>query len=388
VSIMGLLRRARSALSSQVIDDLTREADAAVLEQVDQASAQPRPASIGLTYAEHEFHALADEQRLAWLAEGARKARPYQVQGRGVDHAAQGTAFLLEEQAKEVRQARADYHHAAPVLTPHVRREPGAKLRYWICWIVLWFGDTAGVWSAAVTNGDIVYIALGIALASGLAAACAGLIGTELKHLRMARARQRDSESLTDEERRYRRLFTGSDNGLAVVKLIAFLSLTVLVLVAVGIFNLRAGIEGSASGLTFGLLAAATAIGSGLLSYAAADDVADLLSGMAKRVRKAETRYLKLATSAAFTADARAEETARSIHEEYRLRGQAAGKRIESLAWRVQRRNPAILGHGYPTGEQSGVIGRRARHRELSTPTVVDSTTLFSPDRDETEKTS
>jgi hypothetical protein len=342
-------------------DVATEEADAVVLPRLDEVGGHPRPSGIGVTYAEQEFHTLADEQELIWPAEGEHAARSFQVRARGLDRLAAATEALLSVQEHEMRQALTDYQHAAWVLAPYVRREPWAKLRYWVCWPVLWLGDTAGVWSAAVINGDVPYIAFGQSLASGLAAACAGLVGAELKYIRMAKARRRDPESLSEDEQRYTRLFTSDDNGHGIVKLVGCLSLVVVALLAVGIFSLRAGIEGSASGLTFGLLAAATAIGSGLLGYSAADEVADLLAAMEKRAQKAERRYLQLAKSPAFRRSARAEEAARSVQNEYRLRGQAAGKRAESLAWRVQRRNPQVLGHGYPVEEQGGVIGRRAR---------------------------
>ncbi|WP_086747842.1 hypothetical protein [Streptomyces scabiei] len=343
------------------LDVWTQEADAVSLPRLDEVGGHARPSGVGVTYAEQEYHALADEQELIWPAEGERAARSYQERARGLDRLAAGMEFLLSEQEHEVRQAHADYQHAAWVLTPYTRREPGAKLRYWVCWPVLWFGDTAGVWSAAVTNGDVPSIAFGQSLASGLAAACAGLVGAELKYIRMAKARHRGPESLTDDEARYARLFADTDNGGSIVKLIGFFSLVVVALLAVGIFNLRASIEGSASGLTFGLLAAATAIGSGLLGYSAADEVADLLAAIAKRAQKAEQHYLKLAKSSAFRTRAQAEAAERSIRNEYQLRGQAAGKRVESLSWRVQRRNPQVLGHGFPAGEQGGVIGRRTR---------------------------
>lgn len=69
-----------------------------------------------------------------------------------------------------------------------------------------------------------------------------------------------------------------------------------------------------------------------------------------------------------------------------RIKSMAAGRRFESLAWRVQRQNPHALGHGYPTGEHSGVIGRRARRHDPSMPTVVNSTTYFGAVRDGMEK--
>jgi len=342
-------------------DAWTREADATSLPRLDEVGGHPRPSGIGVTYAEEKYHALADEQELAWPADGEREARPYQVRARGLDRRVTATEFLLTENATEVRQAHADHQHAARVLTPYVRREPGAKLRYLICWVILWLGDTTGVWSAAVINGDVVAIAFGQALSAGLAAACAGLVGSELKNLRMAHARQRDPESLTKDEQRYQRFFTGSDHGIGIVKLIGLLSLTVVVFVGVGIFALRSSIEGSASGLTFGLLAAATAIASGLLGFWAADEVADLLATTVKRVARAEKRHRTLAAASPLKVRAQAQEAARSILAEYQLRGKAAGKRVESLGRHVMLRNPQVVGHAYPTGDQNGVIGRRPR---------------------------
>lgn len=357
---MAFIGRRRSA-RWPAMDTWTHEADAVSLPRLDEVGGHPRPSGLGVTYAEQEYHALADEQEQLWPAEGEHDARPFQIRASGLVPVAAATEFLLRESEKEVRQAHADHQHAVRVLTPYARRERWTKLRYWICWPVLWFGDTAGVWSAAITNGELPSTAFGQAFAAGLAAASAGLVGAELKDIRMASARRRDSESLTADEQRYGHLFAGSRGGLGVVKLVGGLSVVVTALVAVGISTLRSSIEGSAAGLTFGLLAAATALASALLGYNAADEVADQLAATARRVRRAEHRHLKLAKASPSRVRAEAEEAARSIKAEYALRGQAAGKRVESLAWRVQRRNPQVLGHGFPAGEQSGIIGRRAR---------------------------
>ncbi|XVS65986.1 hypothetical protein ACQPYE_08010 [Actinosynnema sp. CA-299493] len=352
--------------SGEPIDAWKREADAVTLPRLADASALPRPSTVGTTYAELEHAALADEQEASWSAEGERSGRAHRAKARGVDHHVEGLTLALGERAAELREAQAAYQHAAAVLGPYVRREPGGKIRYWICWPLLVLGDTAGVWSAAVVLGDIVFIAFWQALASGVAAACAGLVGSELRDIRMARTRRRDPDDLTEDEQRYRRLFTTTDDGMPIVKLIGLLSVLVVALIGVGIFALRSSIEGPAAGLTFSLLAAATAIGSGLLGYAAADEVADLLASMAKRVRQAEKRYLSLAASPVFTIKATADETADSLTREAAHRGNAAARRVESLGWRVSRKNPHVLGHGYAVGETCGPIGWRARRGENS----------------------
>jgi hypothetical protein len=361
MSRLGRFAGLRSVGPASSVDAWTEQVEAISLPRLDEVGGHPRPSNVGTSYVEQEYHALAEEQELLWRAEGEDEARPYGVQARGLDQEVAGIGFLLTQHEAEVREAHAEYQRATQVLGSYVRRESGGKLRYWICWPILVLGDTAGVWSAAIINGDVPYIAFGQALAAGLAAACAGLVGSELKDIRMARVRQRDPDSLTKEEQRYRRLFVPGGDGLGITKLMGGLSLLVATLVALGVFALRAGIEGSLTGLTFGLFALATAIASGLLGYASADEVADLLGSLAKRVRGAETRYLELARSTACRDKAASEETARSIREESAHRAGAAGKRVDSLSWQAQRRNPQVFGHGFAAGEQSGVIGRRSR---------------------------
>ncbi|WUI02874.1 hypothetical protein OHR68_14055 [Spirillospora sp. NBC_00431] len=342
-------------------DAWAHRADQIVLPPVDEPDAHMRPSNLGDTYVEREYEALAGEQAVAWAAEGERAARPHQMRARGLARQMAAAELLLTEQADAVRQAKADAQHAARVLLPYTRREPGAKLRYWLCWWVLVLGDMAGVWAAAVMHGEVPAIAFGQALASGVAAGCTGLVGLEVKYLRMARARVRNAESLTDDERRYQRLFMGSDRGVSLAGLVGFVSLVVVGLLAVGIFVLRASTEGSAAGLMFGLLAAATALGSFLLGYAAADEVADLISLITKWAVKAERHYRRLAASADVQRQAEAEEAARSLLAEHQARGLAAVQQIEALSWRILRNNPQVLGHGFPAGDAGGVIGRRRR---------------------------
>jgi hypothetical protein len=332
-----------------------------ILPRLNGAVACPRPNSVGPTYVQHQYQALAAEQESLWSAEGESSARPHHAEAAGQASAAEATEFLLHESEGQVREAHADHLHAVRALSLHVKRGAGAKLRYWIGLPVLWLGDTGGVWSAAVTNGDVVYIALLLALASGMAGVCSGLIGTELRVIRLVRARQRDPEDLSAEEQRYRQLFVGPGGGMNIVKLVGLVSLTVVGLIALGVGSLRASIEGSAAGTTFGMLAAATALASGLLSYSAADDVADLLDMLAKRVRRVEAHHLQLAGSAPLIRQATALTTARSLVDEHALRGQAAAEHMESLAWHIHVQNPTVLGHGFPAGEQGGVIGRRPR---------------------------
>ncbi|MFV2194753.1 hypothetical protein [Nocardiopsis sp. LOL_012] len=347
--------------SASSVDAWTAEADVVSLPRLDEIGALTRPTNIGTTYAEQEYRALGEEQLASWAAEGEQAARAHVMRARGLERAATVKEMLLVHQEGAVRQARDDYQQAARVLGPDVRREVGAKVRYWVCWPLLVVGDSAGILMSAVAFGDAPSVALGVAVAAGMAAGCSGLIGAEVKHLRNARARQRDPETLSEEEFRFRRLFSGSpDKGLGLVGLVSVVSLLVVALLAVGVFLLRGSLEGAASGLTFGCLAAATALGSFLLGYHAADEVADLLSGYKKRASQAEARLRRLAGDRAIRQRAAADAAARSVYAEHAARGQAAAKRVESLNWRIQRNNPQVLGHGFPAHERTGV-GRRVR---------------------------
>ena len=350
----------RSLAPRQGTAAMVREADRICLAQVEQAKAAVRPSQLGIAYVQKEFAARGDEQEQIWAAEGEHAARPHQVRARGLDSLVEATGFLLSEGEAEVRQAHAEHQRAVRVLAPLVRREPFAKLRYLVGFLVLWLGDAAGILNTAVTHGEIPAIALGQALACGLAVASSGLVGNELRHHQLRRSRRRDGGSLTEDETAYRHLFTGEDRSLGVVKLVALLSVVVTVLVGLGIYFLRTGVEGEAAGITFGLLAVGTALGSLLLGYASADEVADLLARSETRARQAEKRHLSRVFASPMQERAKADETARLILLEHQRRGSAARFWVESLAWRVLRNNPHVFGHGYPNVGHC-IVGRRLR---------------------------
>ncbi|HEU5156146.1 MAG TPA: hypothetical protein VFU43_04060 [Streptosporangiaceae bacterium] len=345
------------------VNAATREADATSIQRVDEAGALPRPSGLTSLYTEEEYGALAAEQDHLWSAEGERQARPHHLRTRGSDVPAQAVRFLLGESEKAVRAAYEDYFHAVRVLGPYVRREPWAKLRYALVWPILALGDASGVLSAAIALGDVPWVAAGQALSAGLAGACSGLVGAEIRHAQSARMRRREAKQLTADQRRFERLFATADHGLGVVKLVGLVSIAIAALLTVAVFALRSPVEGSAAGLAFAFLMSATALGSAVLGYYAADEVADLLHTYAKRVARIEKHHRTLAKDKALRVHTTAEAAARSLQAEYQLRGQAADNRIESLAFRILRRNPQVAGHGYPAGEPTGIVGRRPRRK-------------------------
>ncbi|OLR89550.1 hypothetical protein [Actinokineospora bangkokensis] len=344
----------------------TRQADAIQVGNPPKVQMQPRLPVMGQSYVEQEYAALAAEQPLLWSAEGELAARRSRMAAEQLGVPASASGFLLEQHQRAVTEAQGDYHLTVQVLAPYVCVQPKAKLRYWVVAPILALGDAVAVWSTSVAFGEVPEIAFGQALAAGLAAGAAGLVGSELRNYQLAKLRQRDLRSLSADEQRFARFFTGTTGGFGMVKLVGGLSLVVTLLVAVGIGLLRASVEGAAAGLTFGLLAAATAVGSALLGYSAADEVADQIDRSFGRWQQAMMRHQTLASCPHTKQRARAMEAVASIRAEHELRGTAASKRVDSLAFRVQRRQPQVFGHGAPAGEVSGQIGRRPRRGDRS----------------------
>jgi len=256
--------------------------------------------------------------------------------------------------------SREQFQHASETLTPFVRRSAHDQIRYVAGWFILGLGDTAGVLASAILLGEVPVIALGQALATGFAAVTAGQAGSEFQERRQAEIRRKSPAELTDDQRRYGRLFVGSDHDGVMIGVIPWVALSVVLLISIGIFGLRSGTEGVLAGLTFGALAAATALASFISSYMHADEVADLIGQYHRRYRRARRRFAGISKWSAFTKrDAYLEEAA-SILREYSGRGSAAGHSVSSLKHRMLRRNPQVVGHGEAAPE-AAPVGRKSR---------------------------
>ncbi len=342
------------------LDEATAEADAVILPHIDRAGATPQPDNIKEFHSQSEYHAKAQTQTETYAAEGEAAARDATVTAAGLESAATAATGLITGAASSVEVAREQSAHALRTLGHLTRRDLPAKVRYWICLILLCLGDTAGILGAAITLGEVPLVALGQAVATGVAAITAGQAGADLKDLRLARIRQRDLEDLTDDEKRYRQVFTGTEAGVSTMKLVGALSATIVVIISVGIFCLRLSVEGMTSGIAFGMLAAATALGSFLANYSYADEIADYLARTERTYTKAIKAHRKLAADPTIRQRAEALAGATSIKAEHLHRGRAAWWQLQALSQRILRRNPGVAGHG-PAAEQPEVIGRRFR---------------------------
>ena len=189
------------------------------------------------------------------------------------------------------------------------------------------------------------------------------MVGEDIKHLRLARQRQRKLDELSDDERSFADFFSGGEAGQPTSRAMVKVAITIIVLVAAGIFALRTGVEGSLSGVVFGALAAAIACASLLNSYVYADDVADAIQAADVNYQRELRRHAKLAAALPLAAHARADELARSLHAENDALGRAAATKVRVLKFRALRANPGVVGHG-PGADPGMVIGRRSREED------------------------
>ncbi|WP_437770492.1 hypothetical protein [Arthrobacter sp. KNU40] len=347
------------------------------LQRVDEAAAVQTPAAIADgTWMEQGFDALAAEQLSLWPAHGKVSQRPKAAAAESLHEAAKAEMTLLDHGSSLLASAKENFDHCRTTLQPWVQRGPHAKFRYWTGWAVLGLGDAVGVAGAAILLGEEIWIAAGLACATGVAAVTAGLVGNDLKERHLARQRRRDPEDLSDDEKRYKRFFLGADDDGKVLKTVGRIAGAVVCLLVLGIFALRASIEGPLAGLVFGGLAGATALASVINSYAYADEVADLIGVYDKSYRQEQKALRKTAKTQALRQHATALEEAASIEEEHQHRAQAAAAHLQALKFHSLTGNPRVVGHGpgprpatvkTPKDDAAKPAGPVSRHRRRTT---------------------
>ena len=346
------------------------------LQRVDEAAAIATPDAIAAgTWMERGFGELAAEQEQLWPAEGEQASRRHAATAIGLNSAAVTEQFLLSESADVVTANKQSYEHCQKTLLPWVHRGPHHNFRYWVGWTVLGLGDAVGVAGAAILLGEEIWIAIGQAMATGLAAVTAGSAGHDLKELRLARQRRRDPDDLTEDEKRYRRFFDDTAAGDSLLKVVAWLAGTIVILITLSILALRASIEGTLAGLSFGALAAATALASFINSYAHADDVADLIAVALRDFRQAVRRHRRTGRATPLRRQAHAQEMVKSITEEHGLRGQAAAHHVRALKFQSLTANPGVVGHGPAsdaTRSEPMVPPQISRHRRRTQSAEAD----------------
>ncbi|MET4782425.1 hypothetical protein [Glaciihabitans sp. UYNi722] len=329
------------------------------LQQVDEAHRINGTTGPAL-HVENELDAFGREQEPLWKAEGILQSRPALIAHAGLKVQAESAEHLSRRHRRLVKRAQRRLERTVAALSPFVRRKQGQKGWFMVRTGLLLLGDVAGQAGAQIYYGEIPELALIQALAAGVAVVTAGLVGAEIKDLRMASKRKIERANLTKEQEPFAHLFDGTDDGKHIVKALVYTGVTVGVLISIGIFALRSTIDGPLSGLVYGALAAGIAAASFISSYIVTDEIADAIDTAEKDYERTIKRQTTLAASAPLKAALEKIAEDESIRGEHDVRGQAALLTYEGLKHRVLRRNPGVAGHG-PAVEPEPVVGRRAR---------------------------
>ena len=328
-------------------------AEAKRLQPVEQAAMAQRPGNVEATYAELEYDALASEQVSLWDAEadGAIRA-PAGIRDDskpGHDEALRNS----REHRQVVDEALRIYLLTYSLLNTFRHREPGAKKWYLIRWAFLLGGDVAGQVGAALSYGETPWTAVPQAVATGIAALTAGLVGIELRNLRDTARRSMDESQLPGELEPWAHLFKSPDPGRTLGSLMIKVGIVAGLCISGGILALRAIIEGTGAGLVYGLLAVGITLASAVNAYFYADEIADQIDATeavyGKELRRAES----LASSSSIVRHATATSDVATIRDEYKARGLAAKQHVEALKWRVMGNNPHVAGHGHVRSQTS-----------------------------------
>lgn len=330
----------------QVAGDAAAAAEHITLQAADAASAVPRPKEVAHLWAEVEYDDLTSEQVALWESTAASETRRPGVARAGLElhatelaHAVTGSRELLDQSRMRLQQTLA-------ALSSLRRRAVGSKRWYQLAKGLIFVGDLAGFAAAAMWLGEPPFIAITLAASAAVATVVAGLVGTEYSDMRRRKLRERAPEDLTPEERPFAHLFTGTDSGAQIVKRVLLLSLATALTVGVGIGALRAAVDDPLVGVIFAGIAFAVAGGSFLVSYAGADEVADLIDLHQADYDTQQQNHLKLAADTSWQAWAEHSAEEASLREEFTARGDAATRQVQALKWRILRGNPSIAGHG------------------------------------------
>ena len=356
---------AKKLMARDVTDEQASAADSLRLQPIDQARGVARPDGFAQTYGEAEYDAYADEQSPLWDAEGTGAARDTVMEAGGAKPAAEEALRQLLGQQQLIETTRDRYQLCLQALSPFQRREPGAKKWYLARWGLLLGGDVAGQAGAALSYGEPYVTAIPQALATGAAAITAGMVGADVRDRRMAALRRKDPNDLPDDLKLWAHLFSGSDSGTALVKTVMGVATVAALLVAGGIFALRASVEGSLGGIVYGCLAGAITLASFINAYFYADEIADQIDSAQARYNNETARANRLANGDALRRFNQSTAAADSITHEYAKRGEAAAVRFRALKWRAMRGNPGVVGHGFAP-EPEPPIGRRTRQENHS----------------------
>ena len=332
-------------------------ADQTTIQQIDRASAVPKPEGVEDSWHELEYAELQTEQAHAHDAAGLENAHDGIVRAAGLTSSADAAKEVVRIHGP-VLQAAADQFVATVKLSPYRRRSRKAKRYYTAAKCAFLLGDLAGISSAALWLGEPWELAVLLAASAATATVVAGLPGSELRLLRDTARRQKQTDELQVHERPFAHLFAGRDRGMGIVRLALGTGLAVGALIACSIGTLRGFVDDPVVGVIFGTLAFAVALASGITSYMQTDDIADLIDHAEHAFDNAQRRHKQLAGDSSIEQHHEAIAEAASLVELHTKQGNAALARVRSLMFRVMRNNPGVFGHG-EASQQVGRLNRR-----------------------------
>jgi len=330
-------------------DNFAEELDAITVHPLDEEpDFHPRPGTVGTSYVEAMGKERAEEQLNHYRALGEQLSRPHQEEAEAHREEAEHETHLVEQHQKVVDQVWTKYHALLDVVgDAYVRRHPRERRWYQIRMGFLLLGDLVGVAGGAIILGEIPWLAVLQAMAAAVAAITSGLIASEIKDCRLARQRQRGVEDLPEEHKGFSHLFQGPDSGEYIVRLMVFGSMSIIILLGIGILMLRTSTEGTAAGVVFGMIAIAVAVASWTNVYHFTDELADKVEQAENHALRTNEHHKQLMALPARGIVAQADASARSIQKEYEELAWAAHRRVISMvhAWHAGRAN--IFGHGF-----------------------------------------
>lgn len=333
-------------------------ATSVVIPHAESTNVLARPQSIGGLWVEDEYDELEDEQRDLWDASGIQASEPRKATAAESELAAGELTTIVTSHQQVVEDAQARLIRTTAVLAPFRRRAKGTKLWYQTAKGGLLCGDVAGFATAAMWLGELPFIAMTLAVSAAVATIAAGLIGVDVRDQEQRRQRAVAVSEPSDAQREFPHLFTRDSGG--VLRRMLLVALVTAGMIGVGIAALRSVVDDPFVGVIFGGIALAVAGGSFLVSYAGADEVADLLEHAQAEYRRVVAEHVQLSTHPQVRAFAAADTSADSISSEHTVRGRAAAARVRALKWGILRRNPSHAGHG-PASVTIGQAPRRER---------------------------
>ncbi|WP_433576804.1 hypothetical protein [Nocardia brasiliensis] len=324
---------------------------------VQYANAVPRPTTVAEFYLEKEFNDLGSEQRRIHATAGEREAIKPATVAAGMVATTRASHDLITANWLLVTAARDRYARQVVLLGPFAKRRSGSRWGYFLCLVLLLLGDIAGLGGAAISYGEVPALALMQAMSASVATVLAGMVGTEFKYMKQARERRNVDGSLPSELEPYRALLLGPLAGRKYVVVLSAIATVIALCIAVGIFSLRAAIEGVIAGYVFGSLAIGIALGSWVNSFRYADAVADKIEAARQDYRREARAHARLPRSWRLVWAEHSLEKARLIRLHHLLEGEAAHAQVMAAKYLALQQNPGVVGHGPAASE----IGRRPR---------------------------